>query len=127
MPKTVIMDDNHISRFLIKNALQGEGLKACHVDGWQALMEESKASSIELVLINQHHRNNSGWSMFNRIKSFNPEAPVMIYVLPDHRRPSIDWIVKAVLEAVSPKSAGTAQSRSSPGIQNRDAGEKACF
>jgi DNA-binding NtrC family response regulator len=101
MTRIVIMDDNRSAGILLKKALEHDDHQVDLVASWNELGRKTVHPPIDLVLIHQAHQQNSGWRAFNQFKCINHNIPAMLYVLPDFRRASMTWIVKAVQEALT--------------------------
>lgn len=100
MARIIIMDDNRTTGTLLKKALEREDHQVRLVNNWKGLTANTRDSSIDLVLIHQSHQNNNGWTAFNQFKRTYPQIPAMLYVFPDYRWTSANWIVKAVQESL---------------------------
>lgn len=97
MAKIIILDNNRPSAALLKRALEREDHQVWLVANWQELSAIIDDPSIDLVLI---HQEDSQWTAFNQFKRTYHDIPVMLYVMPDYRWTTMNWIVRAVQEAL---------------------------
>lgn len=102
MPQIVIIDDNRSAGALLRKALERELYHVHLVDHWRRLASQHGQRKVDLVLIRQTRNQDSAWCQFNDFKRDNRHIPAMIYVLPDYQPASMEWIVKAVREVLSP-------------------------
>lgn len=105
MAGIIIVDDNRSAGAFLKKALEYEDHQVRLVDNWKGITANALDSSIDIVLIHQSHQNNDGWTAFNQFKRTHPQIPAMLYVLPDYRWTSANWIVKAVQESLPTEKA----------------------
>jgi DNA-binding NtrC family response regulator len=114
MARIIIIDNNRSAGALLKKALEHELHYVNLADDWRGLKQYLKNQTIDLVLIRQKHQSNSAWLQFNQLKDENKHIPAMIYVLPDYQWTSIEWIVKAVHEVVTPSTTPSIHQHRKP-------------
>ena len=100
MAKLVVLDDNPSARNILTEFLSHEGYKVSTVRDCSGLEKSITGQDADLLLIHKRYKDNSGWTGFNRLKRNHRNAPALLYFLPDYRRSTMAWIVKAVEEAL---------------------------
>ncbi len=101
MAKIIIIDDNRSTGVLLKRALEREDHQACLFNNLQKFSADTEDPTVDLVLIHQTHQEDFGWTAFNQFKSTHQDTPAMLYAMPDYSWTSMDWINKAVQEALA--------------------------
>lgn len=100
MCQIIIVDDNQSTGVILKQALQREAHQVILVPCEDDAIFRFKVNRTRLVMINQTCREYSGWKIFNHVKLFHPEMPLMLYFLDSFRMVDMVGVLQAVREAL---------------------------
>lgn len=101
MSKILLMDDSCFMGAFLKKALEYEGHQVVWMSDEQDAEKCRRRFSGYLILVNHTYRNNSGWTVFNRLKQKSQNIPIILYLLDDCKLSSLTWVVRAVDDALS--------------------------
>lgn len=100
MDQIIIVDDNNSKGAFLKQVLEREDHQVIHVPCETNAVFRFKRHATNLVMINHTCREHSGWQIFNHVKLFYPEIPLMLYFLDSFRLADTDGIIQAVTQAL---------------------------
>ncbi len=104
MCQIIIIDDNQTTGIFLKKALEREAHQVMLVAYEEDAIIRFKRNKTALVMINQTCRQYSGWKIFNQVKLFYPEMPLMLCLLNSIGPADTLGVVKAVEEVLRHRS-----------------------
>lgn len=96
MNEIIIVDDNQTTGVFLKQALERKAYQTELVPYEEEAILRFKPDKTKLVMINQACRKHSGWQIFNQVKLFYPDMPLMLYFLDNFRLSDAHGVVQAV-------------------------------
>jgi len=96
MASVLIIDDNRSQSAFLKISLMRRRHRVRRTQDIRDAIYPRGGTVPDLVLVNRETGNNTGWEVFNYLKQWVPDLPMMVYVLESNCGDSADWICKAV-------------------------------
>jgi DNA-binding NtrC family response regulator len=98
MAKLMIADENRSMAHMLCKAFVREGHHVLLAN--PAQLSSGGSASMDLVLIGHRSADSHGWQRFNDWNEIRDRAPAMLYFLDSCQTEGIQWIVKAVNQAL---------------------------